>query len=134
MEPVRFKVTWTGCIAPGSKVGIDQIVERLTLETSCLPGFQCEKVENLTILHCNDTDTIDTFVSLASCSDFSNPPNGSMGRHGSWKNHALSACRCVTTLLEADSRQLICQIVPRESKIMGKTRDFCFLTPQYPPI
>ena len=44
-----------------------------------------------------------------------NPPNGSMGRHGSWENHALSACRSVTTLHEADSR-LICRIAPRESK------------------
>ena len=32
------------------------------------------------------------------------------------KNHALSACRCVTTLLEADSRLLICRTAPRESK------------------
>ena len=60
MEPVRFKVTWTGC---STKVEIDQIVERLTLETSSLPGFQCEKVENLTILHCDDSETIETFVS-----------------------------------------------------------------------
>ena len=29
----------------------------------------------------------------------SNPPNGSVGGHGSLKNHALTACRCVTTLL-----------------------------------
>ena len=39
-----------------------------------------------------------------------------MGRHGSWENHALSACRCVTTLLEADSRLLICWTAPRESE------------------
>ena len=44
------------------------------------------------------------------------PPNCSMGRHGSWKNHALSACRCVTTLLEAVSRLLICRTAPRKSK------------------
>ena len=36
-----------------------------------------------------------------------NPPIGSMDRHGSWKNHTLSACRCVITLLGADSRLLI---------------------------
>ena len=58
---------------------------------------------------------------------FYNPPNGSMGRHGSWKNHALNACRCVTTFLEADSRLLICRT--RESKNMKETRDFLFLTP-----
>ena len=39
-----------------------------------------------------------------------------MGRHGSWKNHAFSACRCVTTILVADSRLLVCRIAPRESK------------------
>ena len=57
-----------------------------------------------------------------------------MGRHGSRKNQALSACQCVTTLFEADSRLLICQIAPRESKIMRVMRDFYFLTPPCLPI
>ena len=55
-----------------------------------------------------------------------NPPNGSMGRHVSWKNHELSACWCVTTLLEADSRLLICRIAPSQKGIR-ETRDFYFL-------
>ena len=65
---------------------------------------------------------MDASPSWASCF---NPPNGSMSRHGSWRNHALSACRCVTTLLEADSRLLFRQIAPRESK--NHERDAWFL-------
>ena len=57
-----------------------------------------------------------------------------MGRLESWKNHVLSACRCVTTLLEADSRLLICRTAPRESESMSETRDFYFLTPPCLPI
>ena len=55
-------------------------------------------------------------------------PNGSMGRYESWKNHTLSTCRCVTSLLDADSMLLICRIVPRESKSIREMRDFHFLT------
>ena len=31
---------------------------------------------------------------------FIDPPNGSMDRHESFKNHALSACRCVTIIFQ----------------------------------
>ena len=57
-----------------------------------------------------------------------------MSGHGSWKNHALSACRCVITLLEADSGLLICRITPKEPKSMREMRDFYPLTPPCPPI
>ena len=55
-----------------------------------------------------------------------NPPIGSMGKHESWKNHARSACRCVTTLFGADSRLPICRTAPREKKSM---KDAWFLFP-----
>ena len=57
--------------------------------------------------------------------DESKPPDGSMGRHGSWKNHALSACWCMTTLLDAYSRLVICRIALRGSK--KYERDVWFL-------
>ena len=43
------------------------------------------------------------------------------------KNHALSACWCVTTLLEADSRLLICRVEPTEPKKHTRDTWFYFL-------
>ena len=63
-----------------------------------------------------------------------NPPKGSMGRHESSKNHALSECRCVTNLLEADSRLPINRTVPREWKSMRELRVYYILTPPCLPI
>ena len=62
------------------------------------------------------------------CNNWScnNPPNDSMSRHGSSKYHALSACRCVTTLLEADSRLLIRRTALRESKKHDRDAWFLF--------
>ena len=88
------------------------------LSSSDLLDSELSKLTQLTRLMLYNNNLTRTGLSMAVRFPLSNPPNGSMGRHGSYKYHALSACRCVATLLGADSRQLVCRTAPRESKAM----------------